>query len=73
MISVGPLLHHSQSPVTSYYIRSLRIDLLHSSSFLSPYLFFFVSFCVICFSVLSSYSHFMYAHFFMSNFTIIIN
>ena len=55
VLCVGPLQHHSQSPVTSYYIRSLRIDLLHSSSFLSPALFFFVSFCVICFSVFPSY------------------
>ena len=54
MILVGPLQHHSQSPVTSYYmyIHSLRIDLLHSSSFLFPSLFFVVSFCV-TFSLLS--------------------
>ena len=40
MISVGPLLHHSQSPKTSYYIHSLRKILLNSSSFLSPSLVF---------------------------------
>ena len=59
MILVGPLQHHSQSPVISYYIRSLRIDLLHSSSFLSPSLFFVVSFCVFFFSliILNLYLH----------------
>ena len=49
MILIGPIQHYSQSPLTSYYIHSLPIDLLHSSSFLFPSLFFVVSFCVIFF------------------------
>ena len=60
MILVGPLLNHSESLVTSFYIHSLRIDMLHSCSCLSPSLFFFVSFCVICLSLFSSYSQFMF-------------
>ena len=64
MILVGPLQHHSQSQVTSYYIHSLRIYLLHSSSLVSPSLFFVVSVCVIFFSPFSSYSQFILAHHF---------
>ena len=70
MISVEPLLHHPV-PVTSYYIHSLRIDLLHSSSFFSSSLFF-VSFCVIWVSFFSYNSLFMFAHLFMLKFTSII-
>ena len=62
MISVGPFLHHSQFPVTSYYIRSLPIDLLHSYSFLSPSLFFFLCNLFLSFSF---YSQFMFAHLFI--------
>ena len=47
MISVETLLHSSQSQVTSHCIHCLLIDLLHSSSFLFPSLFFFVFLCFI--------------------------
>ena len=55
MILVGPLRHHSQSPVTSYYIHSLRIDLLHSSSFLSPSLFLLYHFALFSLIILNLY------------------
>ena len=75
MISVGPLLHHSQSPVTSYCIHSLRKYLLHSSSFLPPSLFFFVSSCVICFSFLFLFSIYVCSslHVKLHNYYLLIN
>ena len=70
MTSVEPLLHHPV-PVTSYYIHSLRIDLLHSSSFFSSSLFFCFILCNL--GLFFSYnSLFMFAHLFMLKFTSII-
>ena len=72
MMSVELLPHHSQSSVTSYYmyIHGHHIDLLHSSFFFPSV--FFVLFCVICFSLFSSYSQFMFTHLFMSNLPVTI-